>query len=283
MKILVTGSSGFIGKNLISHLSKKKSLIIAASHVKQKKKNKNIINLKLNKANLNKLNNIDVVIHCAASTPPKYSQTECFENNKVLDDMILSFIKKKKIEKVIYLSSMSVYGKIKNKVVNEKDTLKNLDLYGKSKLRSERKLYLYSKKKFSSILVLRLCSIVGNGSHSNFISNFKKNFSNNKKIYITNKKKLFNACLHMNDLSKFISNILTNFKLNFDIINIASDKPVKLDKIVNLFKKKYPKKKIEYLKTKSPTYVVNIDKAKKNYGLKKIETEKTIKKYLSLN
>lgn len=282
MKILITGTSGFIGKNLASHLSTK-NLVFAACYKKQKKINKKIRNIKLNKKNLNKLSGIEAVIHCAASTPPKYSQTECYNNNKKLDDIIFSFIKKKKIKKYIYLSSMSVYGKIKNKVVNEKNISKNLDLYGKSKLRSEKKLNLYSKKKLCSIIVLRLCTIVGQGSHSTFISNLKFNFLKNRKIFITNKEKLFNACYHIKDLSEFIDNLLSNFKVNFDVINIASTNPIKLKKIVKLFKKKYPLRKIKYLENKSPTYIINTNKAHKIYGLKKIKIENTIKKYISLN
>ena len=89
---------------------------------------------------MDKLYNIDAVIHCAASTPPKYTQIKCYQNNQKIDDIVFSFAKKKRIKKLIYLSSMSIYGTNKRKVVKESDFSKNLDLYGLSKLKSEKKL-----------------------------------------------------------------------------------------------------------------------------------------------
>ena len=66
---------------------------------------------------LYQINDIDTIIHCAASTPPKYSQNQCYKNNRNIDDLIFSFAKRKKINNFIYLSSMSIYGKKKNKIV----------------------------------------------------------------------------------------------------------------------------------------------------------------------
>ena len=113
MKILVTGSSGFIGKNIVSYLSKKNKVIATCYKIKKKKKLKKVEFIKFNEKNLGQLNDIDTIIHCAASTPPKYSQKQCYKNNKNTDNLIFSFAQKKKINNFIYLSSMSVYGKKK--------------------------------------------------------------------------------------------------------------------------------------------------------------------------
>ena len=144
MKVLITGSSGFIGKNLVVRLSKSHS-IIALSHKKILKKNKNIKYIYLKKKKILNLKKVDAIIHCAASTPPKYSQNECYKNNRYLDNLIISFYKNYNIKKFIYLSSMSVYGKIKNKIVKENDRPKNLDLYGMSKFETEKNYSRFKK------------------------------------------------------------------------------------------------------------------------------------------
>ena len=188
------------------------------------------------------INDIDTIIHCAASTPPKYSQNQCYKNNRNIDDLIFSFAKRKKINNFIYLSSMSIYGKKKNKIVKENNSPKKLDLYGLSKLNSEKKLLKISNKVIKSILILRLSSILGKNSHSTFLSNLKRDFSK-KEIQIKNKSKLFNGCFHINDLAIFINKLLKNSeKKGRDFINIASFKPVKFEKKVNLFKKKISNK-----------------------------------------
>lgn len=282
MKILITGSSGFIGKNIVSYLSKKNE-IIAACWKLNKKKKRNIKFIRYTKKNLDKLSGIDAIVHCAASTPPKYSQEDCYKNNKIIDNLAISFAESKKIKIFIYLSSMSVYGKNKNLIVKEKNSPKNIDLYGLSKFESEKKLLKISKKKIQSILILRLSSILGKGSHSTFLSNLKNSFLKKNFIKINNKDSLFNGCLHINDLNFFIEKILGTYKKSYDFINIASYKPIKLEKIINLFKKKYKKRLVTYSTLKTPTYIVDIKKAIYKYKFKKISSESTLKKYLELN
>ena len=62
-----------------------------------------------------------------------------------------------------------------------------------------------------------------------------------------------------NDINDTI-NILSKLDNGHDFINIASSKPIKLEKIVNLFKKKYRKPKIIYQKETTPTYIIDIKK-----------------------
>jgi nucleoside-diphosphate-sugar epimerase len=71
-KVLVTGSSGFVGKNLVETLSLKKHLVYEAFYDKEKKiihrvrkfNNKEIEPL-IDYENIKK---IDAIIHCAAKT-----------------------------------------------------------------------------------------------------------------------------------------------------------------------------------------------------------------------
>ena len=173
--------------------------------------------------------------------------------------------------------------KKKNRIVNENDFPRNLDLYGKSKLRSEKRLLKIPNKTIKSILILRLSAILGKKSHSTFLSNLKSDFKKKKNIKIRNKENLFNGCLHVSDLAKFISKLLVEQKKGSDIINIASSKPIKLEKIINFFQKKYKKTTVTFLDQKKPTYIINVNKAIQKYNFQKINTDTTIKKYLELN
>ena len=100
----------------------------------------------------------------------------------------------------------------KNRIVNENDFPRNLDLYGKSKLRSEKRLLKIPNKTIKSILILRLSAILGKKSHSTFLSNLKSDFKKKRILKLETKKNLFNGCLHFNDLAKFIIKLLVEQK-----------------------------------------------------------------------
>ena len=97
MRILLTGSNGFVGSRIYKYLRYKK---LDVTTILKEKKNKT----KSIKLNLLKYKNIDgkfdVLIHCAAYTPPKYKKKDIKKNYK-LNKNVLKIAKKIKIKKII--------------------------------------------------------------------------------------------------------------------------------------------------------------------------------------
>jgi len=120
MNILVTGSDGFIAKNLITHL------------LHSFKYNILIINKRSSDQNLyQKLAIADIVFHLAGVNKEIY-RGYTYENNYNFTKKICLFLEKKcKKTKIIYASSTQV--KLNNS-------------YGKSKLKAEKILLNYKKK-----------------------------------------------------------------------------------------------------------------------------------------
>ena len=98
MKILITGSEGFVGKNLISRLNKKKLDYISVS-----KKTGNILSQKL----WNQLPKCNLVIHLASKANMDESWKSIFEYNKtnVLGTLRVLEYCRKHNSKLIFLSS----------------------------------------------------------------------------------------------------------------------------------------------------------------------------------
>ena len=156
MKVLVTGGAGYIGStvsNFLLDLGHKVTIIDNLSTGSKKNIPKKAKFFEIDISDTNKIEKIfltdkyDVVFHFAAfinneesiKYPKKY-----YENNFKKGKIFIENCIKNKIDKFIYSSTAAVYGN-KNKRVNEKDDLKPMSPYPKSKLKLEN--FLIKKKK----------------------------------------------------------------------------------------------------------------------------------------
>ena len=278
--ILITGSAGYIGSHLSYYFEKKHieyigidNLIFSyKSNVKHNKKH-----YFLDIADQNKIKkiiikfNIKTVIHCAASSyvlEVEKNKKKSYLNNVVKTKKFIETCCKNKIENFIFLSSSNVYQE-KNKDISltEISTKIPKNYYGKNKLEIENFL---KKKGFDKILILRLFNIIGLFNFNFKPYKFKKKnyqrlifklIQNRKKdkfteinYFINEGKKNFPSrdFVDILDLVRIIEKILNKLKQTrkfYKIFNVASNKSVQIDEIINFFKKKYNNKlKLKYNK-----------------------------------
>lgn len=266
--ILITGSSGFVGKNIVKFLKKKKFKVIKIS---LKKNSVKISNKK-----------IYTLVHCAATMPPYLPMKKIYKVNKSINQKLIKIFINNKIKKIIYISSMSVYGETKNKIINEYSKIYKQDLYAQSKHNGEKILEKLSKIFETNIICLRLPAIIGLGCHGNFLFNLVDSFFNKKKIIkIYKPNSMFNNCIHIDTLVKFIEKLIKNYDKKFDIINLSSSHPLKLRKIIEILKKKFnSKSKIFEMTSNKNTYLINSNKAVKKYNFNRTKMIDTLKNYL---
>ena len=263
MKILITGSAGFIGYNLAKNLLEKKGFkIIGIDNfndyydVKLKKKRnillkkyKNFSFYKLDISNKNKLkkifkkNRIDFVFHFAAQAGVRYSidhPRKYVESNILGFYNILENTKEHKVKRLFYASSSSVYGENNNFPLNERENIVPKNIYGLSKKINEEIGFLFNKYYNVKLTGLRFFTIYGEWGRPDmmiikFINCFYK-----KEIF-----KLYNFGNHVRDFT-YIGDVIQIMYLllkkhnelkNFEIFNICSNKPVKLKDIVKFLKK----------------------------------------------
>jgi dTDP-glucose 4,6-dehydratase len=246
--ILVTGGSGFIGKNFILELIKKKNFNIYSLSQKKIKKKFQYKEIKYifckiqNKSQLKKELNfkLDFVVNFAghsAHNEKKKTYDTHYLGLKNLAEIMLT----KKIKKFIQIGSSVEYGFIKSPQKEEKEyNLNKLEsVYGKSKLKSTNYLKkLYKKFNFPS-LILRPYLVYGPGQNLNrlipatIINCFKNNSFNSSSgkqvrnfIYVKDFSKIIYKCLFLR-INEQILNVgsLRNYKVKF-IIN-------KINKLIN--------------------------------------------------
>jgi UDP-2-acetamido-2,6-beta-L-arabino-hexul-4-ose reductase len=250
MNILITGSQGFIAKNLIVRLSEFKNYNILT--VDKKTSNQDLYK---------KLIKADIIFHLAGvnrETNAEYN----YDNNYVFTKKICLFLENNyKKTKIIYTSS--IQAELKNS-------------YGKSKLKAENILLSYKKKVGARVLIYRLPNIFGKWSrpyYNSAVATFCYQIYRNKKLNISDPKKKI-SLLYIDDL---ISIFLKSLKLNKQknsfpkIKNVFS---ITLFNLVNLIRSFNKKEKIYLPNNISNSIIKNLYSTYISFFLKKDFTYK---------
>ena len=284
MKVLVTGSSGFIG----FHLSKK--LLENGLKVHGFDSMNNYYDIKLKKARLNILKDFKkfsftkaklenkkslerifkkfkpkVVIHLAAQAGVRYSIDKprvYLESNITGSYNIIEVSKKYNVVHLIMASSSSVYGantKIPFKEIDKTET--QLSIYASTKKSNESLAHSYSNIWKIPITMLRFFTVYGPwGRPDMALFKFTKGILNNKKIDIYNYGKMYRDFTYIDDIVNGIKllinkqpklNQLNKFKNDslssvapFRVLNIGNTKKVFLLDFIKEIEKNLKKKSI---------------------------------------
>ena len=257
MKILITGSAGFIGFNFAKHLLRKtRHQVIGIDNLNdyysikiKKERLRDLSNFKKfkffkidlnNKVKIDKLfqKKIDIVFHFAAQAGVRYS----LKNPRAYIDSnlggffnIIENIKKHKIKKFFYASSSSVYGDSKKFPLKEIDKINPRNIYGLTKKTNEEMVEVFFKNIDINCFGLRFFTVFGEwGRPDMLIFQYLQSIFNPKKIFYLN-----NFGNHTRDFT-YIQDVcdvmyrLMNKKLpkHHDIFNICSNKPIKITSVL---------------------------------------------------
>lgn len=263
MKILVTGSSGFIGYHLTRELLKKNnqvigidnnnnyySNVIKKNRLKKLKNYKNFFFRKLNIVDKKKLEKIfikykpSIVFHLAGQPGVLYSLKNpgiYLTNNVKATDSICKISKKYNVKKFIFGSSSSVYGD--QKIFPIKETFKTnpKNPYAKTKLKSEKIVISKFKNSSTKYLIFRFFTVYGPlGRPDMFIHKLLNSIKSGKKIKLYNNGLNFRDFTYVEDVVKILIRSLKIDRLN-KIMNICRSNPIKTANLVFLIKKIYNK------------------------------------------
>ena len=175
MKILLTGSSGFLGNVLFNYLDKDN--IIFTLNRKNSDYN---CDISVNVPHFDQ--EFDIVIHAAGKAhfkPKNEKEGNLFEKVNVdgLLNLIKGFNKENLPKRFVFISSVSVYGQNSGEYLNEEANLNAKDYYGLSKIKSEKILKIWCKDNNILLTILRLPLVVGKnppGNLSKMIDAIKK-------------------------------------------------------------------------------------------------------------
>lgn len=221
MKVAITGSSGFVGKNLVDWLKSKDHEVILFDRKSSDFKSQLI--------------DVDAVVHTAALVhkfdPPPYE--EYFRSNVQLSLEIAKAAEEMGVKKFIFLSTIKVFGEEREEAISESTPLEPMDSYSKSKLEAERKLSEFYGTKNGHLIILRPPLIYGPGVKANLkalISLISTSLPLPFK-HKANKRSL----IYVKNLTDLIENVITNENIKSDDF-LVSDYSVSLFELVTQIK-----------------------------------------------
>ena len=305
-KILITGSSGFIGFSLALKLLKKGHKILGYDSINdyydvnlkfsrnrilktfknfsfirgeledQKKLNKNVLSFKP-----------EIIIHLAAQAGVRYSldaPRKYLSSNIIGTFNIIEIAHKIKVKHLLIASSSSVYGANKQSVFKETDKTDNqLSIYAATKKSTESIAHSYSSLWKIPITMLRFFTVYGPwGRPDMAYFSFTKAIIKNKKINVYNKGEMYRDFTYIDDVTKSIELLIDkipsqNNKKKYKNDSLSNVAPFRIVNIGNQ-KKVYLKKFIIALENK-----LNKKAKKNNMSMQKGDVKKTLSNTHLLN
>ncbi len=165
MKVLVTGSSGFIGKNLVVKLRE----LYKDIEIYQYDLENTIEDLK------NAVTEANYIFHLAGINRPKIKE-DFYKGNTNLTKLLIEFVELTKRDIPVVVSS-SIHAELDND-------------YGKSKKQAETHLLEYAKRTNNKLNLYRLPNVFGKWSKPNYnsvVATFAHNIANDLPIQINDK------------------------------------------------------------------------------------------------
>ena len=259
MNVLITGSSGFIGKNLKVRLEKIKKYTVLEFNREHSEKDL-----------YNAVKKAETIIHLAGENRPE--NIDAFEEvNHQLTKKICNFCREKDTKTHIIFSSST------------QATQDNL--YGKSKLAGEDELAELNNSTENLVNIFRFPGVFGKWCKPNYnsvVATFCNNIANNIPIKVNEKSTILNL-IYIDDLVDQIIQVI-NFPENeifLDVKSVHQKTLGEVSQIITSFKEKRTKLYVAnmedpFIKALYATYVTYLPKEDFSYDLVSHEDERGI-------
>ena len=212
MRILITGSNGFIGKNLKLRLQQDVAHEIITFDRKDKPKDLSVL-----------LQKVDWIIHLAGVNRPKNIKKFKTENINLTKQLCAAVALTGKKIPIIFTSSVQAL---------------NNSLYGESKLAAEQALLSFAKKSKNPVFIFRLPNVFGKWSRPNYnsvVATFCHNISRDLPISIDDPEKTL-TLVYIDDVIDCFLSLINSHATNKKVLAVEPEYRIQLGKLVEKIK-----------------------------------------------
>lgn len=252
MKIyLITGVAGFLGSRLANDLLSAGHKVIGIGRSEKLERlteillNENFTYLKgsISVQLLSQLEGITFsgIFHLA-SQQPSSSQVDYqtyYQSNVETTRILIEFFKHRTLDFFIYASTVSVFGKKRDNVIDENSIPEPTNYYSLTKYMSENILRIESEKLKCKVIVIRFQSIFGKDDGYGIVHTFYTKLKKNEDVELFSKGMISRNLIHIDDAVQIMLKCAEKYSTmeNFELFNAASIKSVKTYDIASLIKK----------------------------------------------
>ena len=236
--VLVTGAGGLVGGAVARALAARGWAVAALYRKSFPEALADLANVTLIQADLRSASGLpdryDALVHCAAEVPALCpDEDELYRSNVEGTQAVFRHAAAAGARRVVYCSSMAVYGTIEAEVVDDATPLRDAGVYGRSKLAGERLLAaLTAEGPDRRGVSIRLPGVVGAGSRNNFLSDALRQILAGNAIEARNPEALFNNIVHVSDLAGFVGHLLQHMPEGHRATTMAADGPEPIREVV---------------------------------------------------
>lgn len=290
-KILITGASGSVGKNIVEYFSKGNYDVIGVwNRNKPNICSEYVRYLQVDLGERDQVKQLfsdysfDAIIHLAVQIRSKYIK-DYLKNSVALTENLLESAQENGVRTFIYTSSFSIYGDVID-VIDEDSNRVNLDDYGTSKYVCER---LIEDSAIENRVVIRLPRMLGKRvdlTHP-WVPKLAKELMQNKEIRYFNPELLYNNLAHTDTLGEFFKKIVDNDSSTvwkgFHVMGIGAAEPVRIIDIIQQLKDGLNSTSFLYEVKKVPSrnacFHVDISRAER-YGYEPWTVKETLARFI---
>lgn len=203
------------------------------------------------------------LIHCAAEIPARCPDADALYHRNV-DACATVFARARAAgaRSVVFMSSMSAFGRIDVHEVREDTPSQDPDIYGRSKLEGERLLREAVAAGLPSGLAIRLPGTIGRGSHDNFLSAAWARIRDGHPVTVRNPGAVFNNVVHAADLAEFLAKWITAPRPGYSMTLLGACAPITFEEVFNiLFSASGLPPKVEFVEGGKPPFTIALDRA----------------------
>jgi UDP-glucose 4-epimerase len=256
MKILITGVAGFIGSKVANYFSKNGCEVTGVDDLSQGYFNNVPNNIKFIKYDLSSYDiykklpkDCDYILHIAGQSSGEISFDDPVSDLNKNTQSTLNLIKygiEKKVKKILYASSMSVYGDVPDMPIKEDYPATPISCYGVSKLTSERYLEIFKDK--LPYLNLRMFNVYGPGQdltnlRQGMVSIFLAQAIDDGRIHVKGNLNRFRDFIYIDDVVEAWYKLSFNNTVN-STINLGTGTRTTIEELLLIIKKNF--KNIDY-------------------------------------
>lgn len=255
MKIIITGATGFIGRNLAEGFHKEGMDVIAIGRSEYVGKALREIGIEFKLAKIEDLPQLekaffpaDYVIHCAGRAGDWWKYQDFFERNVIGTRNLIDACKKNGNKKIIFMSTSTVYlsGKDRFNVIETEPLPKRQFSYGKTKLMAEEELLGLANDGFKTI-IFRPRAVYGKYDQ-NIVARFLR-LSEQENLPLINRGQALIDITYIDNLASAVKNCFSapDDAWN-EVYNISNGSPVTLmewiSQVLEIFERPFKPKNI---------------------------------------